>query len=45
MDPILEQEQQHLTETYEKLVQIKSELVGAITADQAEEQKANEDIL
>ena len=45
MDPILEQEQQHLTETYEKLVQIKSELVGAITADQAEAQKAHEDIL
>ena len=45
MDPIFEEEQLHLTETYEKLEQIVSELEGSIAADQVEAQKAHEDIL
>ena len=45
MDPILEEEQQHLAETYAKLELIEHDLVGAITADQAEAQQAHEDIL
>ena len=45
MDPVFEEEQRHLSETYEKLEQIERSLVETMTADQEEAQKAHEDIL